>query len=129
LTAAADIGTDSHWEKQPAGQAWEKEHGSSFRGVAWYFSELPEKAGTQPNPGLYFGAIDGSATIYLNGREVHHRPYPFQGNTESWKEPFTVKLPPEALQAGRNRLAIRVEKRLGLSGIWRPAFFMFGDWR
>lgn len=129
LAAALDIGTDSHWEKQPAGLAWEKEHGSSFRGVAWYFNDLPDVTGPLPNPGLYFGAIDGAATIFLNGREVHHRPYPFQGNTESWKEPFSVRLPTDVLQAGRNRLAVRVEKRIGLSGIWRPAFFMFGDWR
>lgn len=119
-TGEQAIKTDSHWEKQEANAKWKAEHGSNYRGVAWYFNKFkPENPQSLNNLELAFGAIDGTATIYLNGKQIHHRPYPYQGNHDSWKEPFEVKIPDDRLTFGYNLLTIRIEKQAGLSGIFR----------
>lgn len=117
------IGTDSHWEKQPAGLAWEEKHGKPYKGVAWYAAEIAPTAAELTSPmQLCFGAVDGNAVIYLNGRLLLDRPYPWQGDTDSWKKPFTVPIPDGVLKSGVNRLVVRVEKHIAVSGIWRSVF-------
>jgi hypothetical protein len=117
------IGTDSHWEAQPAGLAWEQEHGKPYKGVAWYGAEIMPTAAELAAPmQLCFGAVDGNAVIYLNGQLLLDRPYPWQGDRDSWKKPFTVPVPEGLLKSGANRLVVRVEKHIAVSGIWRSVF-------
>ncbi len=122
MAGAADIKTDSHWSKQQIGQSWEKQHGRQYLGTGWYYNTFSSRP---KNPVICFMAVDGTATIYLNGKQIHHRPYPFEGNRDSWKEPFRVTVPPELLKSKDNLLVIRVEKHEGQAGIWRPVHLVF----
>ncbi len=50
------------------------------------------------------------------------RPYPYEGNPDSWREPFEVDIT-EVIRFDRpNILAVRVEDRAGAGGIWRPVW-------
>ena len=128
-TGAADswpaIGTDSPWEKQPAGLAWEKAHGKPFKGVGWYSVRFDVPAGAlKERNRLFFGAVDGQMTIvYLNGEKLLERPFPYKGDTNSWRTPFSVSIPGGLLREKENLLVVRVEKYTHVSGIWHPVFF------
>jgi hypothetical protein len=123
---AQAIGTNSHWEKQPAGIKWRNKHGSNYRGVAWYYNNLENiKKDKLKTTSLYFSAVDGTATVFLNSVKIAYHPYPFKGNVKSWKEPFEVKIPAKLLTKEKNLLVIRVEKHTGLCGIWRPVFLKY----
>ena len=115
------IATDSHWAKQAPGQEWKKAHGLDYLGVGWYFNrfDFPQRPGVKKAE-MLFQAIDGSAEIFLNGRRIHSRPYPYNGNIHSWKEPFRIDVPMDLLKPNGNLLSIRLEKHIGLAGIWRP---------
>jgi len=119
------IGTDSHWEKQPAGIAWEKAHGKPYKGVAWYSVKFD--AANQllkDKTRLYFGAVDGLMTIvYFNGQKLLERPFPYKGDNDSWRKPFNVSIPAGLLKEKDNLLVVRVEKYTHVSGIWHPVFF------
>ena len=120
-----DIDTDSHWEKQPAGIAWEKANGKPYKGVAWYsvrFDVKPELLKEKTR--LYFGAVDGMMTVvYVNGKKLLERPFPYKGDMQSWRKPFSVMLPAGSLKEKGNLLVVRVEKYTHVSGIWQPVFF------
>ncbi len=116
------IGTDSHWEKQPPGLKWAESHGAPFKGVGWYRTSFNVKSvGKDQLLKLTFGAVDGSAGIWLNGQKIADRPFPYQGDPDSWKKPFEIDITGKAVE-GENHLVVRVEKQNGLSGIWRPIY-------
>lgn len=119
---AEPIKTDSHWSKQKIGLDWEKRNGSQFLGTGWYFVRFDDiRDSDEQTLQILFEAIDGAANIYLNGRHIHQRPYPYKGNVDSWKEAFFISLPNDRLKAKDNLMSIRVEKHKGLAGIWKPA--------
>ena len=118
---AESIGTDSHWEKQPAGQRWKEKHGSDFKGVGWYRVMFDAENPAEPRD-LVFGSVDGSAVFYLNGEKIWERPFPYKGDTNSWRYSFKIPVPEKLLKEKGNVLTVRVEKRVGLCGIWRPVF-------
>ena len=118
---ANEIGTDSHWEKQPFGKAWAKKHGKDFKGVGWYRNVFDVKSPNLKHEFIFI-AVDGTATFYLNGKKIGFRPFPFEGNGNSWRDSFKVAIPAGLLKAKDNVLVVRVDKRIGLSGIWRPVF-------
>lgn len=122
------VGTDSHWEKQPAGLKWQEIHGSPFKGAAWYRTAFRlgdgEKSGKLK---LVFGAVDGNAVIWLNGLKIAERTFPYEGDPESWKKPFELDITEYTDRTGENDLVVRVEKHAGLSGIWRPVYLSVID--
>lgn len=118
---AAAIGTDSHWEQQPFGQQWKAQHGQDFKGVGWYRTTFDVRDPSKPHE-FVFIAVDGTATFYLNGRQIGMRPYPFEGNPHSWRDSFKVQIPAGLLKDKGNVLTVRIDKRIGLCGIWRPVF-------
>ena len=126
-SAWQSISTDSPWEKQAIGLEWEKKHGKHFKGFGWYRCNFELK---NVNPDqqmkLTFGAIDGAAEIWLNGNKIHSREFPYKGDLNSWRLPFDVDITGK-LVPGSNFLVVRVEKHLGVSGIWRPVFISCGS--
>ena len=120
------ISTNAPWEKQSVGLEWEKKHGKHFKGFGWYRCNFDLK-NVNPNQQmkLTFGAIDGAAEIWLNGKKIHSREFPFKGDGNSWRLPFEVDVTGK-LVSGNNHLCVRVEKHLGVSGIWRPVFVSCG---
>ncbi len=122
------IGIDTAWETQPVGKAWEAEHGVQYDGIGWYRITFPAPAIAPKERAeaiLTFGAVDEACTVWLNGREVHHRSFPFQGNSDSWREPFAVDISDAVVHGADNLLVVRVEDRAGAGGIWRPVWLRF----
>ncbi len=118
---AEAIGTDSHWEKQPAGIRWKEKHGRDFKGVGWYRVIFDVENPDAPRE-LVFGSVDGSAVFYLNGEKVWERPFPYKGDINSWRYSFKIPVSGKQLKKKGNVLTVRVEKRNGLCGIWQPVF-------
>jgi hypothetical protein len=124
-TAWYDIGVDSAYGKQPIGRQWAKDHGSDYLGVVWYrttFSLKSNNAGKQIR--LIFGAVDEACKIWVNGKLLLYRPFPFQGNTNSWQEAFEVDVTKAVRFDQPNSLAIRVVNTAGAGGIWKPVYLV-----
>ena len=121
------IVTDRQWELSEPGLAWEKTHGAPHKGVAWYRCHFKVR---NLNPSqqmkLTFGAVDGNADIWLNGKHIGTHEFPYKGDYDSWKKPYDIDAT-NAIRDGENLLVVRVDKREnGLSGIWRPVFLSMG---
>lgn len=122
------IGTNAAWEEQPVGKAWKAEHGSDYDGVAWYRTAFTVPAGNSSRQvRLLFGAVDEACTVWMNGQQVLERPYPSQGNTDSWREAFEIPVTGVVRSDRTNTLAVRVEDRVGAGGIWRPVWLAVSD--
>jgi len=76
---------------------------------------------------LMFGAVDEACTIWLNGEKLLERPYPYQGDTNSWTAPFEVDLAGKVALDKPNVLVVRVEDNMGAGGIWRPVWLIVSD--
>ena len=116
------IRTDGPWEEQPVGRQWAAAHdGKAYDGVAWYRTRFvlpPDARGKSVR--LLFGAVDEACTIWVNGRRILDRPYPWHGDRDSWRKAFEVNVTDAVRWDGPNVLAVRVEDRAGAGGIWRP---------
>ena len=122
-----DVGRKLAWHK-PAnrpetpgrafiGRHWDTDHVWGPAPIGWHFLrfELPD-AHEGRKVFLHFGAIDGHATVYLNGREIGMH----DGNTEvGWNAPFHFDVS-EGVRAGANDLALRVFASSQLGGPYRP---------
>lgn len=115
-----EIGTDGPWHEQPVGEQWREEQGRDYSGVAWYrrHFDLPTRDDGDPVK-LIFGAVDAACTIWVNGEKVLERPYPYQGNRDSWQESFEVDITDAIQRQERNVVAVRVDSVSGQGGIWR----------
>ena len=104
-------------EKSFIGRHWRTDHVWGPPPVGWHFVtfQLPaEHVGKQVL--LHFGAIDGFATVYVNGRRVGTH----DGNTAvSWIEPFHFDVT-DLVRAGDNDLALRIAPNMQLGGPYRP---------
>jgi len=86
-----DIGINSAWGKQEVGKKWEAAHGSQYDGIAWYRRSIVLKPlKSRHKIRLFFGAVDEAATIWINGKLVMQRPFPFEGDAGSWRQSFEV---------------------------------------
>jgi len=116
------IRTDGPWEEQPIGKKWAEEHGGKgYDGSAWYrtrFSLPPDAKGKAVR--LLFGAVDEACTVWINGKRVLDRPYPYRGDADSWRKAFEVDITPAVRFDRPNLLAVRVRDDAGAGGIWRP---------
>jgi hypothetical protein len=124
VSAWLDIRTDAAWEQQDCGRTWRREHGDTdYDGLAWYRTTfLPSKTPGKPRLQLLFGAVDEACTVWVNGKRLLDRPYPYQGNTDSWKEAFEVDITDVVRYGEPNTVAVRVSDRSGAGGIWRPVW-------
>lgn len=96
------------------GKHWTHSLGDEYRGVAWYYFNLPESLSDQEDPDLklFFGGIDSFGKIYLNGQLI--------GEHTSWSKPSLHDLDRTLLNSQNNLIAVRVESRSGLGGIYGP---------
>lgn len=94
---------DADWTRIAVPGAWEQAGYEGMDGIGWYrttfdLTDAEARAGVR----LGLGTIDDSDVSYVNGHEV--------GRTESaWNRARVYEVPPSALQAGRNVVAVRVE--------------------
>lgn len=115
------ICTNECWEKQPVGKKWAKKNGRGYDGLAWYrttFTVDPKHKGKKLS--LFFGAVDEACTVWVNGKKLLERPYPYQGDEDSWEKPFPVDISQVVSFEEPNTIAVRVEDRGGNGGIWKP---------
>ena len=115
---------DSAWRLLRTDMPWEDQLKRNYDGWGWYRLEfsLPEQI-----PGdvaIIIGAVDEACEVWLNGKHILSRPYPFDGNTNSWQESFMVNTKKAALP-GRNIMTVKVIDNLGKGGIYKPCFLKF----
>ena len=94
---------DSNWDTIPAATRWEQSGYDDMDGFAWYrtsFELSAEDAAQGVTLGL--GMIDDSDQTWVNG-------HPVGGMHLAWNTPRLYTVGAEALHAGRNVIAIRVE--------------------
>ena len=124
-SAWLSISTDGPWEVQPVGKQWREEHRVDYDGFAWYRTtfEVKREAG-KPQVRLVFGAVDEACVIWVNGRQLLERPFPYKGDRDSWQKAFELDIT-EAVRYDRpNTLAVRVEDNGGAGGIWRRVWLL-----
>ncbi|MBQ6472742.1 MAG: DUF4838 domain-containing protein [Victivallales bacterium] len=108
-TGWSPIGVDSGWELQSPGVAWKKAHNDvDYDGTGWYRNSF--RLSSEDVAGkveLTFGAVDETCELWLNGQKLLERPYPYQGDSNSWATPFTVDVT-KAARPGENQVAVKV---------------------
>jgi hypothetical protein len=108
----------SAWPLIDADRWWQKEGYPDYHGVAWYRRSFdPPDTGPGKRMILYFGAVDGDATVFVNGRKVgEHLLLP---DGTGWDQPFHLDVTDHLVKARPNLIAVRVRKDMYLSGIFR----------
>ena len=105
----------SGWRTIRVPATWEAEGYAGLDGVAWYrtsFTLTEAEAAAGVTLGL--GQIDDDDVTWVNGVEV--------GRMENaWNVPRRYAVPPSALRAGANTVAVRVVDHQGGGGIAGPA--------
>ena len=110
------------WDSIRTDQSWIKQ--GHKLGIGWYKitfnipKNIQEKIkNNKITPALYFGAIDGTADIFLNGEKIGEQK---QSVGFMWDKPFAIVLPKDFNPAIQNKLVIRVKKNSFNAGIWKP---------
>ena len=134
-----DVDVDaSHWDAIRTTRVWEVEgyedkQGHAYDGVGWYRTSIELPDGTPGNSAdstqgasdrvlLNFGGVFGTMHIWVNGRFVTYRPFKDPWWRNPYNDTFDIDIT-EAIQRGRtNTIAIRVDNRQGLGGIFRRVF-------
>lgn len=100
---------DSAWKSISALDWWQMQGFPDYHGAAWYrvqFTGEPLKTGERAL--LYFGAVDGNATVYLNGEKITE--HTLGENFQGWDRPFSVDVT-NKMKPGKNTLAVQVTSK------------------
>ena len=97
---------DNHWTFQ----------GEKRRGTAWYGVQFDAPSTDGAPLALYFGAVDGDADVFMDGRKVGEQKI---NASAMWNHGFFIPLH-DSLTPGRHTLIVRVYKDYANAGIWRP---------
>ena len=115
---------DRDWKKLKAREPWQAQGFGSYQGTAWY-----RKSFTVPKfePGrrliLYFGAVDGDATVYLNGKKIgEHLLDPKTGKGHD--EPFFFDVTDILKPGDTVTAAIKVVKTEYVGGLTAPVLLL-----
>ncbi|HCU38687.1 MAG TPA: hypothetical protein DGT21_25710 [Armatimonadetes bacterium] len=118
-----DIGTNGPWEEQAVGRKWRQEHREDYNGLAWYRTSFTvAQDPNRPRVMLVFGSVDEACMVWVNGEKLLERPYPYQGNADSWKEAFEVDITDVVRHDRPNTVAVQVSDNSGVGGVWRPVW-------
>jgi hypothetical protein len=143
-TDPEDIGLDENWHLTEAwrGEEWSQirtdkdwtQQGHDHRGVAWYrvdFTVPTESCGAlrdalkAQKAKLHFGAVDGTADLFLNGKKIGKQKV---SPVVMWDKTFVIPLPSDLDIAAQHSLVVRVEKKLrGGAGIWKPVSIVVAE--
>lgn len=117
---------DASWKPISTYDWWQSQGFPDYRGPAWY--RLKFNANNYPrtdNVRLYFGAIDGNATIYLNRQKImEHKLGP---DYKGWDRPMSNDVTWE-VKPGENILVVQVTSKneTTASGIFKGAALIAG---
>ena len=115
---------DSAWVKIRTDKTWEEQGFKDYNGFGWYRLVVDIPANSNEQPVLIVGAADEAAEVYINGKKVLDRPYPYKGNPNSYAESFEVPWDPVP---GKNIIAIKVIDNIGVGGIAKPCYLKFEE--
>lgn len=120
---------DTKWDDINAGGWWQmqEEKYEKYNGAAWYRKklDLSDLRGNEKAI-LHFGAVDGNADIYLNGKKLGSHLLSRSDNFFGWDQPFYFDIT-NVLRSGKNTFAVRVEnKGIGASGIQGEVNLLIG---
>ena len=113
---------DSSWATIRTDRPWEEQGYENYNGFGWYRMVVDIPAGCKDTPVLIVGAADEAAEVYINGKKLLNRPYPYNGNINSYAESFEVAWTP---RPGKNVIAIKVIDNIGVGGITKPCYLKF----
>ena len=108
----------------PTDRNWEQVIGP-YDGYGWYRIKvtLPEKL---PGiPVLLVGSADEACDVWINGKHLLNRPYPYKGNVNSWNEAFEVPFGEVALPGKVNTIVIRVSDHDGNGGLTKKCILKY----
>ncbi len=118
---------DSSWKSISPLNWWQMQGFPNYRGVAWYRLKFNHDQTVPKNDGvrLYFGAIDGNADIYLNGRKLLTRNLP--ADFRGWDQPLSKSIK-TTLVPGENTIVVKVTSKSNntASGIFKGAAIVAG---
>ena len=143
-TDPKDVGLDENWSQPVArlGDEWSPirtdkdwtQQGHDHRGVAWYRVDFTipveargalREASKARKARLHFGAVDGTADLFLNGRTIGKQKV---SPVVMWDRAFVIPLPSDLDITAQHSLVVRVEKRLrGGAGIWKPVSIVIAE--
>lgn len=119
--------TSYNWENTYGGDNFPsaalREKLKNYDGIGWYTTRMhvpPDWQGREVL--LYFGAVDDSCWVYLNGQlagtHLFEKP-------DDWSTPFTIRIDP-LVDWGRQpqTITVRVEDRAGAGGIWKRVWLV-----
>lgn len=92
---------------------------AKYDGIAWYALVLPAipENWKDRRVFLYFGAVDESCQVYINGKMMGERKYK---KSSDWRTPFVIEITKGIdWKKKRQEAVIRVEDRTGAGGIWK----------
>ena len=96
---------------------------ANYNGIAWYGIQIKIPADWKNRKVfLYFGAVDESCWVYLNGKEIAFRLFK---KTDDWSTPFALEIT-SGIDWNRKdqNLIIRVQDTGGQGGIWKPVWLL-----
>ncbi len=137
-----DVGVKEEWMKKPARELvkwdmmptnnfWETPYKhyphpsaetrkltANYDGIAWYFIRIKVPKDWQDRKVfLYFGAVDESCWLYVNGQEAGSR---IHTKPNDWTTPFTLEITGRINWAREDQdIMVRVEDTTGTGGIWK----------
>ena len=121
------MSTDGPWENPvdhsglPAAATRAKT--ADYDGIAWYGTGIRIPADWQNRQiYLYFGAVDESCHVYINGKEAGHHLFE---KPDDWKTSFTIPVDKSLINwNGETTVIVRVEDKNGSGGIWKPVWLV-----
>ena len=99
---------------------------ANYDGVGYYMTDLvvPEKW-RDKEIFLYFGGVDESAKIWINGKFAHER---LHKDHDDWRKPFTVLISHLInWDLPRQNVVVRVHDQKGDGGIWKRVYLVCRD--
>ena len=108
---------DGQWKPIQIGRTWESQ-GYEHDGFAWYRVQFDVKKEWLNKPvAIHFGAVDGEAWVYWNGKLLGHH--------KGWDEPFSFPLEPKQIKTDEpNSVAVRVYDGSNDGGIYKLSYLV-----
>lgn len=124
----------SNWARLRVDRPWEnqniktlspklKETLKNYDGIAYYAitCKIPE-SWRNNEISLYFGAVDESAWVYLNGQLAGQHIF---AKDDDWKTPFAISITSRIdWDKPFQTIVVRVEDKAGSGGIWKPVYLV-----
>jgi hypothetical protein len=112
--------SDTNWQTIKIGEAWEKQIGKDYDGVAWYrrTMTLPARQ-EQDGTDIVFEGVDESAWVWVNGQYVGQHDIGLDG----WDKRFAMDVSDVLKWGAENQITVRVLDRKFAGGIWKPVCF------